>query len=226
MPDQEFLASFGVQIDESGLNRLQQALEKNRALAEDLAAAFDRARQAVQSFFSDLSELSLPNLDLAASARVTEEARQGIRIPFSLDFAKAQRELQAFFREAGKSMKLSADASGVISAGQGALSSLYSLYASAVLPLRARVQTIGTTTGGGGGRTGGGAGVTLTGLTELLSSAKAAAAPVMNQSTTNSVQAPVSINVTAAGTDPEAVGRSVYDVTEQYLLRTLKDVTG
>ena len=33
---------------------------------------------------------------------------------------------------------------------------------------------------------------------------------------------PVSINVTAAGTDPETVGKSVYDVAEQYLLRTLR----
>ena len=36
MADQEFLASFGVQIDESGLNRLQQALRDNRTLADDL----------------------------------------------------------------------------------------------------------------------------------------------------------------------------------------------
>ena len=34
-------------------------------------------------------------------------------------------------------------------------------------------------------------------------------------------EAPVSIQVTAAGSDPEAVGRSIYDVAEQYLLRTL-----
>ena len=36
------------------------------------------------------------------------------------------------------------------------------------------------------------------------------------------VEAPVSINVTATGTDPEAVGKSIYDVTERYLLRTLQ----
>ena len=37
MADQEFLASFGVQIDESGLNRLQKALKDNRTLADWLA---------------------------------------------------------------------------------------------------------------------------------------------------------------------------------------------
>ena len=30
------------------------------------------------------------------------------------------------------------------------------------------------------------------------------------------------IQVTAAGTDPEAVGKSIYDVAERYLLRTLQ----
>ena len=35
-------------------------------------------------------------------------------------------------------------------------------------------------------------------------------------------KAPVSINVTAAGSNPEAVGRSIDDVAERYLLRTLE----
>ena len=56
MAEQEFLASFGVEIDEYGVQRLQDALEQNRELAEELAAAFDRARESVQAFFSELSE--------------------------------------------------------------------------------------------------------------------------------------------------------------------------
>ena len=59
-------------------------------------------------------------------------------------------------------------------------------------------------------------------LSGLFSSAAGANAPTVNQTNNNSVQAPVSINVTASGSDPEAVGRSVYDVAEQYLLRTMK----
>ena len=51
MADQEFLASFGVEIDETGLLRLQEALTKNRVLADDLAAAFNRAQEAMTSFF-------------------------------------------------------------------------------------------------------------------------------------------------------------------------------
>ena len=62
----------------------------------------------------------------------------------------------------------------------------------------------------------------LSGLPGLLGSAPAAAAPVIQETSHSSVQAPVSIQVTAAGSDPEAVGRSIYDVAEQYLLRTLK----
>ena len=40
MADSEFLASFKVEIDDTGVERLQDALSQNRALAEELAAAF------------------------------------------------------------------------------------------------------------------------------------------------------------------------------------------
>jgi hypothetical protein len=65
-------------------------------------------------------------------------------------------------------------------------------------------------------------GGSLGGLSGMLSSVAGATAPTVNQTNNNSVQAPVSINVTASGSDPEAVGRSVYDVAEQYLLRTIR----
>ena len=103
MAEQEFLASFGVEIDESGVQRLRDALEQNRALAEELAAAFDRARESVQAFFSELSEFSLPNWD-GSYARVTEQ-QEGISVPFSLDFTKATQELNAFFKVAGKAFR-------------------------------------------------------------------------------------------------------------------------
>ena len=60
MADQEFLASFGVEIDESGVKRLQAALEENRTLAEELASSFDNARTSVQAFFRELDEIALP----------------------------------------------------------------------------------------------------------------------------------------------------------------------
>ena len=273
MADQEFLASFGVEIDETGLLRLQEALTKNRALADDLAAAFNRAQEAMTSFFDSMAEISMPTLDFG-SGGIAGEASHGLNIPFSLDMTKANRELNAFFKEAGKNLKLTADASGIVSAGQSALNTLRSLYSSTTLSVRANVQTSSTSGGGinlntmlkaatGGrftrpqqveiaedgdpeyvipvkkegiavpllrqliGELSASAreslqGGSLGGLSGMLSSAAGANAPTVNQTNNNSVQAPVSINVTASGSDPEAVGRSVYDVAEQYLLRTLK----
>ena len=61
----------------------------------------------------------------------------------------------------------------------------------------------------------------LSGLAEVFA-APAAAAPVVNQSKVSNVQAPVSISVQAAAADPEAVGRSIYNTAERYLLRTLE----
>ena len=245
--DQEFLASFGVEIDETGLLRLQEALTKNRALADDLAAAFNRAQEAMTSFFDSMASVSMPTLGFG-SGGITGEATSGLSIPFSLDMTKANRELNAFFKEAGKNLKLSADASGVLSAGRSALNTLRSLYSSTTLSVKANVQT--STVSGGGinlntmltvkkegiavpllrqliGELSASAreslqGGSLGGLSGMLSSVAGATAPTVNQTNNNSVQAPVSINVTASGSDPEAVGRSVYDVAEQYLLRTLK----
>lgn len=228
MADQEFLASFGVEIDESGVARLQTALAKNRELAEELAAAFDRARESVRAFFRDLNEISLPGLN-SGKASVTEEPA-GMNIPISLDFTKANKELAAFLKEATKAFKLTADGSAVVSAGRNALSSLQSMFASTVLPLKVQIETSGGT-GNAAGAVGSAASaatasVAQTGAKAAVSSLETLMnvsfvnAPVTNNSS-KTVQAPVSINVTAAGSNPEAVGRSVYNVAEQYLLRTL-----
>ena len=228
MADQEFLASFGVEIDESGVSRLQTALAKNRELAEELAAAFDRARESVRAFFRDLNEISLPGLN-SGKASVTEEPA-GMNIPISLDFTKANKELAAFLKEATKAFKLTADGSAVVSAVRNALSSLQSMFASTVLPLKVQIETSGGT-GNAAGAVGSAASaatasVAQTGAKaavsslETLMNVSSVNAPVTNNSS-KTVQAPVSINVTAAGSNPEAVGRSVYNVAEQYLLRTL-----
>ena len=214
MADQEFLASFGVSVDETGVAKLQVALAKNRTLAEELAAAFDNARASVQAFLKEMEGVLAADSDTGA-AKVTEEP-SGISIPVTLDFTQANKDLAAFRTEAAKALKLSANGSAVVSAGRAALSSLQSLFASAVLPLQVRIQISGGTGNTPGGATGA-AGAARAALQ------MPAAAPVTNNSS-KTVQAPVSINVTAAGSSPEAVGRSVYDVAEQYLLRTLGGV--
>ena len=213
-------------MDESGIARLQAALEENRTLAEELAAAFSRARESVQTFFREMKEISLPGFG-SGTASVTEEPT-GINLPVSLDFTKANKEIAAFLKETGKAFKLSADGSGVVSAGRSALSSLQSLFASAVLPLKVQFEMPGgvNVPGEDGSGASNATGSAQTGTRTIGSSLESilnvssVMAPVTNNTSKN-IQAPVSINVTAAGSNPEAVGRSVYNVAEQYLLRTL-----
>ena len=314
MADQEFLASFGVEIDESGLDKLQKALRQNRTLAEQLASAFDSARNAVSEFFKQLSASTLPSGELSPYQRLMEMSEKGISFSMDLEVSDAEETLKAFMENAqqffdgtplplkanesplvtvaeetlfmlqalyGETLlPLMADASAVISAGQDALAQLQSMFASMHLTVNASVNISGGISGfpmkaATGGRFSSptmteiaedgdpeyvipvkkesmavpllqqlfgelsdsaretlraGFGENeqadaLSGLPDLLSSASSAAAPVINQTSNSSVQAPVSINVTAAGTDPETVGKSIYDVTERYLLRTLEQAS-
>ena len=66
MADQEFLASFGVEIDESGVSRLQAVLEENRTLADSLAASFAAASEAIHALAEDLGCDWIPADDLSA----------------------------------------------------------------------------------------------------------------------------------------------------------------
>ena len=61
MADQEFLASFGVDIDESGVSRLQQILTENRTLAESLSKSFEAASESVKAFKAQVTT-DLPSL--------------------------------------------------------------------------------------------------------------------------------------------------------------------
>ena len=293
MAEQEFLASFGVEIDESGLDRLQKALARNRELAGQLASAFDSARTAVSEFFKQLSDSALPTGELSPYRRLADLSEKGFSFSVGLDTSEAEGKLDGFFLQARElfasaRFPLNADASGIITAGRDALAQLQALFASArltvnvqagaqggsgraggstgrgspsvkaaaggrfsgptvteiaedgdpeyVIPVRKESiavpllrQLIGELSGsaretlraGFGGKEQDGA---LSGLHELLVTGPAAAAPVIHETSHSSVQAPVSIQVTAAGSDPETVGKSIYDVAEQYLLRTLKTV--
>ena len=57
MADQEFLASFAVELDEAGIARLQSVLAENTALADSLAAAFGAASASLHAFAEDLGLL-------------------------------------------------------------------------------------------------------------------------------------------------------------------------
>ena len=280
-----------MEIDESGLDKLQKVLTQNRTLAEELASAFDSARIAVDEFFRHLSSSTLPTGELSPWQRLNVLSEKGFTFALNADTAKAEDalyRLQDLY--AASVLPLEADASGVITAGRDALAQVQAMFASTRLTVNASVNVQG-----GSGRTSGGGGngssvlmksssggrfsapaVTeiaengdpeyvipvkkesialpllrqlfgelsdsaretlregfgtkdradaLSGLPDMLSSASSAAAPVINQTSNSSVQAPVSINVTAAGADPEAVGRSIYAVAERYLLRTLEQAS-
>ena len=55
--DQEFLASFAVEIDEAGVARLQKILADNKALADNVSAAFQAAAKAMKEFAGMLPTL-------------------------------------------------------------------------------------------------------------------------------------------------------------------------
>ena len=56
MADQEFLASFGVEVDKAGVTRLQNVLSQNKELADQVAASFSAAAEAVRSYQKAVTE--------------------------------------------------------------------------------------------------------------------------------------------------------------------------
>lgn len=151
MASQEFLASFAVEIDEGGVSRLQEVLAGNRQLAEDLAAAFGAASEAIRAFTDELS--ALPGF---SSAGITEEGFSGLGgLALGLDTAAAEKDLSAFLALAKKPVSLTANASGIVSAARTAYNSVKSLFASP-FTVRASAEA-----GGGDGGNAPGTGVKM-----------------------------------------------------------------
>ena len=161
---QEFLASFAVDIDESGVNRLQRVLEQNRELASSLSSAFDSARSAMQDFISAASEelLSLPIFSNFSSVMESNFGGYSMLLPLDMDFARATKALNDFIRNAPKELKLTADASAVINTATDALNRIRNQFSSTTLSLKAQVNIeAGTDTSGiGGASASGGAAAT------------------------------------------------------------------
>ena len=136
---QEFLASFAVDIDEGGVNRLERILENNRELAQKLADAFDEARTAMEGFIRPVTDAE--GLQLFPRP----EAAGGMpgAFPVGLDFAEAGKQLETFIAGAKKQLRLSADGSGIVSAVSAAISRARSMLAGAGLTLTVRVATYG-----------------------------------------------------------------------------------
>ena len=147
MASQEFLASFAVDIDESGVTRLQTVLSENRALAEEVAAAFDAASASIKAFAEGLGLL-----DLSGSG-ITEEGLSGLGgLKLGLDLTPAEKDLNAFIEKAKKPVPLSGNGSALVSAGQSAYNSIKSIFST---PITIHASVVRTVSGGAGDGAGG-----------------------------------------------------------------------
>ena len=156
MADQEFLASFGVDVDESGVSRLQQILTENRTLAERLGASFDAASESVRAFKAQVSA-DLPSLVSGNGyGNVTENlfgSMGGLKI--GLNMTEPKKEIASFTADAKKPIDLFANAAAIVSAARTALEEVRSLFSQTfVLNVRADTTTGPTTPTPTGNRTG------------------------------------------------------------------------
>ena len=143
MADQQFLASFGVDIDESGVSRLQKILAENRTLAESLSSAFDAASESVKAFREEVAT-DLPTLFSGSGyGNVTESLfgdYSGLKI--GLNMTEPKKEIASFTSDAKKPIDLSANASAIVSAARTALENVRSLFSEKfVLNVRANTST-------------------------------------------------------------------------------------
>ncbi len=139
MADQEFLASFAVDIDEAGVSRLQAILTENRELADSLAAAFNAASEAIRSFAEDLG--ILPNFSNGYGI-TTEGMSDFGGLAVGLDLSKAFSDYEAFTALVKQPISLKVNTSGITSAARSAMSSVRSIFAEPV-DIRFRAETGG-----------------------------------------------------------------------------------
>ena len=239
---QEFLASFAVKIDEAGVSRLQSVLSENRELAEQLAAAFDGASAAIRSFSEELG--ILPGFS-GFDVPVEETAGPG-RLPVGLDLSQAFSDYESFTALVKQPVSLKANASGIVSAARSAMGSIRSIFSDPVeVRLQAnselRIQNSELLSGSLEHTNNSGTGSVKSELmseirgdlnasrmslvlSEIPKAGETEAGSISHYS--QNVSAPVNIHVTAAGSDPEKIGRSLYDTAERYLLRTLRSAKG
>ena len=146
MADQEFLASFAVELDEAGIARLQSVLAENTALADSLAAAFGAASASLHAFAEDLGLLP----DFSGRGVVTESLNGLGGLSLGLDLSQAFTDYERFTALVKQPIVLKASAAGITSAARTALNSVRSLFAAPVtLHVKAEQEGGGTDPGGG-----------------------------------------------------------------------------
>ncbi|MEE3403765.1 MAG: hypothetical protein VZR73_06755 [Acutalibacteraceae bacterium] len=245
---QEFLASYSVKIDEAGVSRLNAILQQNRDLAKEVSDAFDAAARSISNYETAIT--NVPSNEAGSPGtggtsqkpsirnvyiKETVEEESSISVPnyignsvygssnVSLDTSDAEAKLKKFSKDAEKAIPLRGDGSGIVSAAQKALSDIRSLFSSADLQLRVTIASskTGNTPGGTQGTGGKSNGGLVNSVAAELAASSAGSSSIFTQSASN-VQAPVNINVQASGADPVAIGETIYNTAENYLLRTLQ----
>ena len=146
MADQEFLASFAVELDEAGIARLQSVLAENTALADSLAAAFGAASASLHAFAENLGLLP----DFSGRGVVTESLNGLGGLSLGLDLSQAFTDYERFTALVKQPIALKASAAGITSAARTAMNSVRSLFAAPVtLYVKAEQEGGGTDPGGG-----------------------------------------------------------------------------
>ena len=145
MADQEFLASFAVDIDEVGVSRLQKVLEDNRELADSLAASFAAASASLHSFAEDLGLLP----DFSGRGIVTEGLFGSGGLSIGLNLTQAFSDYEAFTALLKQPISLTANAAGIVSAARSAMSTIRSIFSSPVT-IRVKAEQDGGEEGVGG----------------------------------------------------------------------------
>ena len=172
---QEFIASFAADVDESSVNRLEQVLKETKSLAEALASAFVSAKSALADFATEAANVELPWDQLLSSVGgETSDALTGaiesfdgeVKLPVTLDLKAANQELKKFKSPENTLVRLTGDASGVVSAANTALASIKATYSGTTLSINAKIDAPAGNTGSAGaggaanaGATSGGSGL-------------------------------------------------------------------
>lgn len=152
MAMQEFLASYAVEVDESGAKRLQEVLESNREMAQTLAGAFEAARGALSSLSSELGSFDPQGL---LTEGLLGEPLPKAEITAELDTSEAEASAESYTAQLeALRPKLKVNTSGITSAVSGAVASIRSMLASLniTVPVTAvaSLDTSGLPEGSGG----------------------------------------------------------------------------
>ena len=144
MADQDYVASYSVDIDEIGAEKLQNTLLKNEELADSVSKSFGDATKAIQEFISSSPTISTAVSTIQTAINVVNTLRNSLGNLFSgnnvLDSIKtflglsgsndAKKDAAEFEKDLEKPTPLSADASGITSAAKTAIEQVRSLFSS------------------------------------------------------------------------------------------------